>query len=209
MNRYIANVDSFELETAYEISSECGCANIKWESSNFGEQHIEIAPGGSEDQRFLEYYLENQQSAIEHIIAKNEELEAELDEIEVKNIRRGFIDTTPALLFTVNGQETCEWLENDDHNALTSNDSHLDTIYTVDAVADITSKLEDWLSENPIKIEWSENNGFHGGFIDGGTFDTLAEAEEEMGNFKKELLAQCATDEDRQKIGNGKISIFW
>ncbi len=98
MHRFIESIDRFELatgtslviwltpegreelsvENAYEISSECGCANISWESSKVGgEQHIQIAPGGSEDQRILEYYLENPESAIDDIISKNEMLEEE------------------------------------------------------------------------------------------------------------------------------------
>jgi predicted ATPase len=52
---------------AYEITSECGCANIVWEDATHGEQHIQIAPGGTEDARILAYLVENPESALENI----------------------------------------------------------------------------------------------------------------------------------------------
>lgn len=58
----------------YEITDECGCANIVWEDATHGEQHIQIAPGGSEDKRILDYYLNDPEAAFEEIRSKLERL---------------------------------------------------------------------------------------------------------------------------------------
>lgn len=232
MHRFISSIDRFELETgtslvvwltpegreklsvesAYEISSECGCANIKWTSKQYGEQHIHHAPGGSEDQRILEYYLENPEKAIDDIESKNEELEEEAFEsaTKVTDIRRGLIDNTPALLFKLADEETCEWLDEENHMLLANRDSHLSVNGNLseEGRSRVFEQLKDWLSENPITVEWSENKGFHG-FVDGGTYDTLAEAEAGLEDFKNEMLNQCADATQRQNIEKGAFKINW
>lgn len=60
-----------------------------------------------------------------------------------------------------------------------------------------------------MKIEWSENNGFHGGFMDGGSYDTLAEAEAALEGVKAEFFVQCGTDEDRAILEAGEFRILW
>ncbi|MDH0123320.1 hypothetical protein ABE562_04980 [Brucella intermedia] len=180
---YIENVDHFEgsvvawltpagrealqIENAFEINSTNGCANIEWTDVKFGDQHIEIAPGGSEDARILDYMLANPESAIENIEDRLEELKEKAAH-EVTDIRRAFLDGTAALVFKLGGSETCEWLETDDHNALTSDDS-----------------------------------------MDGGSYDTLAEAEAALESVKAEFLAQCGTDEDRANLEAGEFRILW
>ncbi|MGQ5718833.1 hypothetical protein [Pseudochrobactrum asaccharolyticum] len=231
MHRFISSIDRFELETgtslvvwltpegreqlsaanAFEISSECGCANIKWESNKFGEQHIQIAPGGDEDQRILDYMLKNPESAIEHIETKNEELEEEAfaAATKISDVRRGLIDNTPAVLFKVNGEENCEWLDDENHMLLANRDSHLSVNGNLseEGRSRVFEQLKDWLSENPITVEWSENKGFHG-FVDGGTYDTLAEAEAGLEDFKKEFLAQC-DEEGKKRVHEGIFIINW
>ncbi|KAB2686060.1 hypothetical protein [Brucella tritici] len=109
----------------------------------------------------------------------------------ITDIKREFIDGVAAITFKVAGEANLEWLDDDNHNLLISNgDSHLsingnfsDEIYD-----DIVKQLEEWLEENPVKIEWSENNGFHGGFMDGGSYDTLAEAEAALEGVKAEFF---------------------
>lgn len=63
--------------SGYEINSNNGCANIHFDHEEFGEQHIELAPGGSEDERILNYLLDNPESAISEIEARIEYVEEE------------------------------------------------------------------------------------------------------------------------------------
>lgn len=92
MTNYIENIEKSEnaavvffndagikafSSTGYEITSRNGCANILFDHEEFGEVHIELAPGGSEDARILEYLLENPDSAIEDIQSRIELLEKE------------------------------------------------------------------------------------------------------------------------------------
>jgi hypothetical protein len=217
-NNFISSVDCFENEgslvvwlseegqkalncDSYEINSRCGCANVLWSDSDFGEQHIEMSPGGTEDARVLEYMLENPESAIEDIQSRL----AALKEEAVTDIRREFVDGTAALVFKVGDVETCEWLETDDHNSLTNSDSHLDTNFGHLDLDVVNEALNDWLDENPVKIEWSKGNDS----IDGGSFDTFAEAEEALEDVKAEFFAQCGTDEDRTNLETGVFRILW
>ncbi|MFK4826208.1 hypothetical protein ACI0FM_15675 [Paenochrobactrum sp. BZR 588] len=63
--------------SGYEINSNNGCTNIHFDHIEFGEQHIEIAPGGDEDARRLNYLLDNPESAIKEIEARIEMREEE------------------------------------------------------------------------------------------------------------------------------------
>lgn len=54
----------------YEINSNNGCGNILFDHEHFGEQHIELAPGGSEEARTLEYLIDNPEFAIDKIKAR-------------------------------------------------------------------------------------------------------------------------------------------
>lgn len=220
VKNYIENVDHFEgaivawltpegrealqIENAFEINSNNGCANIEWTDVKFGDQHIEIAPGGSEDARILDYMLANPESAIENIENRMEELK-DMAAHEVTDIRREFLDGAAALVFKLGGSETCEWLETDDHNALTSNDSHLITNHGYLNVEVINEELNDWLAENPVKIEWAKGNDS----MDGGSYDTLAEAEAALEGVKADFFAQCGTDEDRKNLEAGEFRIVW
>lgn len=217
---YIENVDHFEgsvvawltpagrealqIENAFEINSNNGCANIEWTDVKFGDQHIEIAPGGSEDARILDYMLANPESAIESIEDRLEELKEKAAH-EVTNIRREILDGTAALVFDRGGSQTCEWLETDDHNALTSNDSHLICNHRGLNLDVINEELNDWLAENPVKIEWVKGNDS----MDGGSYDTLAEAEAALESVKSEFFAQCGTDQDRANLEAGEFRIVW
>lgn len=146
--------EALNIDGAYEINSRNGCANVKWTDIDFGDQHIECAPGGSEDERILEYMLENPESAISDIESRLESLREE-EASEVTDIKREFIEGSAALTFNVAGEENLEWLDADDHNFLVNNlgDSHLmingnfsDEIYDA-----IVKQLKEWLAENPIE----------------------------------------------------------
>ncbi len=193
---------------SYEINSSCGCATIVWDDNEHGYQEVQYSPGGSENARVLEYMLNNPESAIEDIEHRLERLREKAAH-RVSDIRREFIDGTAALVFKLGGLQTCEWLETDDHNSLTSSDSHLDTNFGHLDLDVINEILTDWLAENPVKIEWSENKGFHGGFMDGGSYDTLAEAEAALDGVSAEMLSQCADPENRKNFEEGKLKIHW
>ncbi|ERI12535.1 hypothetical protein O206_11125 [Ochrobactrum sp. EGD-AQ16] len=199
-----AGREALNCENAYEINSRCGCANIEWTDVNFGEQHIEISPGGSEDARILDYMLSNPESAIEDILSRLEKLKDKAAQ-EVSDIRREFLDGTAALVFKLGGSETCEWLEADDHNALTNSDSHLSCNHGSLNLEVINEELNDWLEENPVKIEWVKGNDN----MDGGSYDTLAEAEAALEGVKAEFFAQCGTDENRVMLEAGEFRILW
>lgn len=73
---------------------------------------------------------------------------------DVTDIKREFIDGTAALTFNVSGEAHLEWLDDDDHNSLTSNgDSHLSTNsgLSEDIQESVIEQLEDWLAENPVE----------------------------------------------------------
>jgi len=127
----------------------------------------------------------------------------------ITNIRREFIDDAAALVFDLGGEQNCEWLDKDDHNMLTDSDSHLITNFSHLELDGVFEQLNEWLEENPVKIEWSENNGFHGGFMDGGSYYTLTEAEAALEGVKAEFFAQCGTDEDRVTLESGEFRILW
>lgn len=218
---YIASVDRFENEgslvvwlseegqkalncDSYEISNSCGCANVLWSDADFGEQHIEMSPGGTEDARVLAYMLENPESAIEDIEHRLENLREKAAH-RVSDLRREFVDGTAALVFKLGGSETCEWLETEDHNALTSSDSHLDTNFHHLDLDVVNEALNDWLAENPVKIEWVKGNDS----MDGGFYDTREEAEVALESIKTEFFAQCGTEEDRANLKAGEFRILW
>ena len=71
----------------------------------------------------------------------------------ITDIKREFIDGVAALTFKVAGEANLEWLDDDDHNSLTSNgDSHLSTNsgLSEDIQESVIEQLEEWLAENPI-----------------------------------------------------------
>ncbi|WP_343314062.1 hypothetical protein AAIB41_02640 [Brucella sp. BE17] len=222
---YIASVDRFEKEGSlvvwlseegqkalnsdrYEINSSCGCATVVWDDNDNGYQEVQHSPGGTEDARVLAYMLKNPESAIEDIESRLEDLKDEAAH-KVTDIRRDFVDGTAALVFNLGGEKSCEWLEVDDHNSLTSSDSHLGCNHSYLNLDVIKDALNSWLAENPVKIEWSENKGFHGGFMDGGSYDTLAEAQAALESVRAEMLSQCSDDEDRKNFEEGELKILW
>lgn len=221
-HKYIETVDNFKdsvvvwlnpvgrkalnIKDAFEINSYCGCANIEWTDVKFGDQHIEIAPGGSEDARILDYMLNNPESAIESIEDRLEELKDKAAH-RVTDIRRGLIDNAPALLFKVDGQDLYEWLDDNSHTAL--DDTYSNLRYNCRHLfldrEFIFNELKEWLSDNPVKIEWVNGNDS----IDGGSYDTLAEAEAALESVKAEFFAQCGTDADRANLEAGEFRIVW
>ncbi|MPR60643.1 hypothetical protein D7027_02195 [Ochrobactrum intermedium] len=196
-----AGREALNCENAYEINSRNGCANIEWSDLRFGEQHIEFAPGGSEDARILEYMLDNPESAIEDILHHLEQLN---DTPDVTDIRRGFVDNSAALLFKINGVDWIEWLDDDNHNHLESTHTHLDSQYAGDH-EEVWAQLKEWLADNKVLVEWSNGQAS----MLGGEFDTLAEAEAALESVKSEFFAQCETDEDRANLEAGEFRIVW
>jgi len=221
-HKYIETVDNFKdsvvvwlnpvgrkalnIKDAFEINSYCGCATIDWDDRDFGDQEIQIAPGGSEDARILDYMLNNPESAIEYIENRLKALKEEAAH-RVTDIRRGLIDNTPALLFKVDGQDLCEWLDDNSHTALEGTYSNLryNCRHLFLDREFVENELKEWLAENPVKIEWAKGNDS----MDGGSYDTLAEAEAALESVKAEFLAQCGTDEDRANIEAGEFRIIW
>nr|WP_312196565.1 hypothetical protein [Brucella anthropi] len=68
---------------------------------------------------------------------------------DVTDIKREFIDGVAALTFKVAGEANLEWLDEDDHNLLTSNgDSHLSTNgnFSDEVHKAIVEQLEEWLA---------------------------------------------------------------
>lgn len=189
---------------AYEINSSCGCATVVWNDNDNGYQEVQHSPGGTEDARVLAYMLENPDSAIEDIESRLEDLKDEAAH-KVTDIRRDFVDGTAALVFNLGGEKTCEWLEIDNHNSLTNSDSHLGCNHSYLNLDVINDALNEWLSENPVKIEWSKGNDS----MDGGSYDTLAEAQAALESVRAEMLSQCSGDEDRKNFEEGELKIHW
>lgn len=129
----------------------------------------------------------------------------------IKNMKRELIDGAAAITFEYDGQKYLEWLDIDNENMLTMIDSHLEANARHLNLEAVVEELEDWLHDNPIKIEWvrSVRRDIFDGSMSGGEYDTLAQAKASLEGVKSELLAACSTAEQVAAINAGRLEIYW
>lgn len=131
------------------------------------------------------------------------------DTFVISNIRKDYEDgDCIKLSVSMNGAEpieTLEWL--DDSGDITDSDSHLSINHSGfgwEAISSINSSLSKWLAdtkEQRIDLTWW--NESKTGSIEIGSFKSYAEAQNAIPTLEKELLTQCATEEECQNIRNG------